>query len=71
VSAKAFDALLQQENAKTSTSPTAKKNAEKSLKEADEKAIKEASKIMEHINEIRAKIQESGIIESTSCKWGK
>jgi uncharacterized protein YerC len=71
VSTKAFDALLQQENAKTSTSPTAKKNAEKSLKEADEKAIKEASKIMEHINEIRAKIQESGIIESTSCKWGK
>lgn len=71
VSAKAFDALLQQENAKTSTSPTAKKNAEKSLKEADEKALKEASKIMEHINEIRAKLQESGIIKSTSCKWGK
>jgi methylphosphotriester-DNA--protein-cysteine methyltransferase len=71
VSAKAFDALLQQESAKTATSPTANKNAKESLKGVDEKALKEASKIMEHINDIRANLQEFKIIESTSCKWGK
>jgi len=68
---KAFDALLQEESAKTAASPTAKKKAEKALKEADEKAVKEAAKIMEHIDEIRGKLQESGVIVSTSCKWGK
>ena len=68
---KAFDALLQEESAKTAASPTAKKKAKKALKEADEKAVKEAAKIMEHIDEIRDKLQESGVIVSTSCKWGK
>jgi ribosomal protein S18 acetylase RimI-like enzyme len=66
----AFDALLQEEIAKKSASPTAQKSAEKKLKAADAKALKEAAKIMEHIDEIRAKLQESGIIESTTCKWG-
>jgi DNA-binding Lrp family transcriptional regulator len=69
--AKAFDALLQAENAETSVSPSAKKNAEKKMKEADEKALKEAARIMEHIDEIRSKLQENGVIEAVHCKWGK
>ena len=71
VTAKAFDALLQVENAETSVSPSAKKNAEKKMKEADEKALKEAARIMEHIDEIRSKLQENGVIEAIHCKWGK
>ena len=71
VTAKAFDALLQAENAETSVSPSAKKNAEKKMKEADEKALKEAARIMEHIDEIRSKLQENGVIEAIHCKWGK
>jgi hypothetical protein len=69
--AKAFDALLQVESAETSVSPSAKKNAEKKMKEADEKALKEAARIMEHIDEIRSKLQENGVIEAVHCKWGK